>query len=70
MSIDHKNIEKLESKAPWRETKKKKTPVPKMSRNLKTYLPYLNYTPFPLHSLSPLHSEPFPYVSKAFQFVT
>lgn len=48
-----------------------------MSRNVKTYLPYSNYTLsplhsillFPLHSLSPLHSEPFPYVSKAFQFL-
>lgn len=42
-----------------------------MSRNVKTYLPYLNYTLSPLHSilLSPLHSEPFPYVSKAFQFL-
>lgn len=45
------------------ENKKKKSPVRKMSCNVKTYLPYLNYT------LSPLHSEPFPYVSKAFQFV-
>lgn len=42
-----------------------------MSRNVKTYLPYSNYTLSPLHSilLSPLHSEPFPYVSKAFQFL-
>ena len=62
-SIDRKNIKKLESKASWRETKKNKknSPLRKMSSNVKIYLPYLNYT------LSPLHSEPFPYVFRAFQ---
>ena len=55
-SIDHKNIDS------WRETKKKKnSPLRKMSCHVKRYLPYLNYT------LSPLHSEPFPYVFRAFQ---